>query len=244
MSRAVVLTAAAGSFPGLVEAIRALPAAVEEHPLMSFAPPLDWRPVDEAIAGLSRFAAIAVTSPRAAGAFAARLALHPDPMPPVWASGPGTVAALGATVTIVRTPPEQLVGDRGAAAALATAMLEAGLGGPVLFPCGEIRHDELPARLRAEGVTVQEVICYRSVLASEAAARLAVERARVLVVASPSVADLLSRARPSGLRPLLLAVGPTTAAAAHASGWRPDGVAKRPTVEGLTAGVRGLLATR
>jgi uroporphyrinogen-III synthase len=40
----------------------------------------------------------------------------------------------------------------------------------------------------------------------------------------------------------MLAVGPTTAAAARASGWAPAAVAARPDVEALVAGVRSLVA--
>ena len=243
MVETVVVTASAVSFPGLVEALRGLPAAVEERPLMTFSPPVDWSPVDRAIAELGRFDALAVTSPRAARAFAERLA-GPRTAPPVWAAGAGTATALGTALGPVRTPPADVVGTVGAAAALSRAMLEAGVRGPVLFPCGEVRREELPARLRAEGIEVVEVVCYRSVLAGAAAARTAAERARVLVVASPSVADLLARACPPGARPALLAVGPTTAAAARAAGWIPAGVARRAAVDALVAGVRALLATR
>jgi uroporphyrinogen-III synthase len=237
----IVVTASVGTFPGLTEALRALPAAVEERPLMTFAPPLDWAPVDQAIAELARFEAVAVTSPRAARAFAERLGPRRE-RPNVWAAGSGTAAALGTALGAARTPAAGSVGKLGAAAALARDMLAAGIRGPVLFPCGEIRRDELPARLRAEGLEVTEVVCYRSVLAGESAARDAAERARVLVVASPSVADLLARACPPGARPALLAVGPTTAAAARASGWPPSAVAKRPAVDALVSGVRTLLA--
>lgn len=242
MPGTVVITASAGSFPGLADALRALPAAVEERPLMSFVAPLDWGPVDRAIEALPRFDAVAVTSPRAGRAFAERVGELRDP-PPVWAAGPGTAMSLGKGLGPVRTPPDRAVGTMGAAAALARAMLEAGVRGPVLFPCGEIRRDELPARLRTEGIEVTEVICYRPVLAGELEARNAATRARILVVASPSVADLLARACPAGDRPALLAVGPTTAAAARASGWPPDAVAKRPAVGSLVSSVRSLLAS-
>jgi uroporphyrinogen-III synthase len=144
----------------------------------------------------------------------------------------------------VRRPEEGPVGERGAAAALADALLAAGVRGPVLFPCGDIRRDELPARLRDGGISVEEVVCYRSVLAGEPAARRAAERAQVLIVASPSVADLLARACPPGIRPALLAVGPTTASAARASGWPPAGVAAHPTAEALAVAVRALIASR
>lgn len=248
MPDAVVVTASVGSFPGLVEALRALPAVVEERPLMTFAPPLDWAPLNRALGELARFDAVAVTSPRAAAAFGERLTAGgrkrpAETLPPAWAAGAGTAAALDGVLEPVRTPPERAAGQLGAASALARAMLAAGVRGPVLFPCGEIRRDELPARLRAGGVEVEEVVCYRSVLAGEAAARNAVERARVLVVASPSVAELLARTCPAGRRPRLLAAGPTTAAAAEASGWPPAVVAARPTVDAIVAGVRTLLAT-
>lgn len=241
MAGSVVVTASAGTFPGLAEAIRALGAAVEERPLMAFEPPLDWGPVDEAVAGLDRFEAVAVTSPRAARAFLERLS-GVSHRPAVWAAGPGTATALGTTLGPARIPPADATGRLGAAAALARAMLKAGVRGPVLFPCGEIRREELPARLRAQGVEVREVVCYRSVLAGEDAARSAVEGARVLVVASPSVAGLVAGACPPGRRPALLAVGPTTAAAARAAGWPPAAVARRPAVDALVPVLRSLLA--
>jgi uroporphyrinogen-III synthase len=161
----------------------------------------------------------------------------------VWSGGRGTTAALAPLAAAVRSPSEDQSGRVGAAAALAAAMLEAGVAGPVLYPCGEIRRDELPTRLRHEGIEVDEVVCYRAVLADEEMARAAAERAAILVVASPRVADLLARVSPAGARPRMLAVGPTTAAAARASGWPPAAVAARPDIEALLSGVRSLLAS-
>jgi uroporphyrinogen-III synthase len=243
-----VLTVSPGAFPGLADGLRELPAIVEELPLLTFAPPMDWAPVDRALRDLSRYAALAFTSPRAATAFIGRYgelgrgSRRGDALPPVWSGGPGTSAALAPLAPAVHSASEDEIGRVGAAAALAAAMLESGVAGPVLFPCGEIRRDELPTRLRHEGIEVDEVVCYRAVLAGEAAARAAAERAAILVVASPSVADLLARVARSGARPRMLAVGPTTAAAARASGWPPAAVADRPDVEALLAGVRSLLA--
>jgi uroporphyrinogen-III synthase len=88
------------------------------------------------------------------------------------------------------------------------------------------------------------VVCYRSVLADESQARKAAARGTVLVVASPSVADLLARACPSTTRPELLAVGPITAASARAAGWSPAAVAEAPTVRALSSAILGLLASR
>jgi uroporphyrinogen-III synthase len=245
----VVLTVSPGAFPGLADGLRELPVIVEECPLLTFVPPIDWAPVDRALGDLSRYDALAFTSPRAATAFIGRYSQagrgsnrRAGALPPVWSGGPSTTAALAPLASAVHSAPEDETGRVGAAAALAAAMLESGVAGPVLFPCGEIRRDELPTRLRHEGIEVDEVVCYRAVLAGEAAARAAAERAAILVVASPSVADLLARVARSGARPRMLAVGPTTAAAARASGWPPAAVSDRPDVEALLAGVRSLLA--
>jgi uroporphyrinogen-III synthase len=244
----VIVTASAGAFPGLVGALQAIPVAVEEVPLLTFAPPLDWAPVDAALRALGRYGAVAFTSPRSARAFAERLAGlgASGPWPPVWAAGNGTSQALreglGERGPEIRQPDPRTVGERGAAAALVSAMTAAGVAGPVLFPCGDLRRDELPARLRDDGVEVDEVVCYRSVLAAEREAREVAERAQIIVVASPSVADLLARACPSGVRPAMVAVGPTTAAAARASGWPPDAVSSRPAAGALASAVRALVA--
>ena len=214
---------------------------------MSFAPPVDWGPLDGALDRLESYAAVAFTSPRAAAAVGNRLAGRRKPPKPntlVWAAGEATQSALGGLLGPVRTAAVADLALHGAAEALARAMLEAGTDGPVLFPCGDNRRDALPDRLRSCGLRVDEVVCYRSVLASKAAAQAAADRSTVLVVASPSVADLLIRACPPNARPDLVAVGPTTAAAARASGWSPAAVADRPSVEALAAAVRSVLATR
>jgi uroporphyrinogen-III synthase len=245
----VVLTGSAGSFPGLIEALREVPVAVEQRPLLRFAPPLDWEPVDAALEQLSSYGAVALTSPRAAGAIAQRIRAREmsrvsQSVPEVWAVGPGTVAALEGSLGTARSRGKGGDGGENGGAALARAMIAAGVQGPVLFLCGEARREELPATLRKEGIVVDEVVCYRSVLASESEARAAAASGSPLVVASPSVAELLARACPPPARPGLLAVGPTTAAAARAAGWPPSAVAAEPTARAVQAAVMGLLATR
>src|SRR5919204_596873 len=134
MQGTVVVTASAGTFPGLLAALQAIPVAVEEHPLMSFAPPLDWTPVDSALERLRRYEAVAFTSPRSARAFVDRVIAAgrqagfsgPDG-PDLWASGAGTAAALGDLSVPLHTPEGRLTGSLGAAAALARAMLDAGI---------------------------------------------------------------------------------------------------------------------
>jgi uroporphyrinogen-III synthase len=244
--RTVVLTASAGTFSGLGEALSDLPVLIEERPLIHFAFPEDWTELDSALERMDSYTAMALTSPRAARAVLDRVRATgvawgaASRRPVVWASGPATAAVLEETLGPISTAPTELVGKQGAGASVAQAMLDAGTAGRVLYPCGESRRDELPAQLRSRGIQVDEVVCYRSVLAGENAARTVAVRASVLVVSSPAVAQLLARAC-TQTRPDLLAVGPTTAEAARASGWVPTAVAREPTVGALAECLRTLL---
>jgi uroporphyrinogen-III synthase len=114
--------------------------------------------------------------------------------------------------------------------------------GCVLFPCGDHRRDELPARLRAAGIAVDEVVCYGTVLASAEEARDVAADAAVLVVASPTVAKLLAHACATEPRPAIVAIGPTTAEACRAAGWPAGAVAAHPTVDAVRTAVRSLLS--
>jgi uroporphyrinogen-III synthase len=240
----VVVTASPGTFVGLAERLNQPGIRVEEQPLIGFEAPESWAGLDAAVSTLNRFNAVALTSPRAAHAFAERLRLGDLSgsinQPVIWAIGQGTARALGYLADQARL----LKGGAGGspAAALARAMLAAGCQGPVLFPCGETHRDELPSILRAGGCEVEEVVCYRSVLASRAQAEAAAARASLLVVTSPRVMQLLVDSCPSHQRPRLVAIGSTTAASAQASGWRPDAVAGKPSTGGVASAITRALA--
>jgi uroporphyrinogen-III synthase len=244
-----VITASAGSFPGLADALSAPGRAVTEQPLIHFKGPSDWTVLDQALERLHDYRAVALTSPRAATALVTRLVQRAirwplvDP-PQVWAGGSATAAALGGTLGAVRTPEEREVGSIGAAAALAQAMLDARVAGPVLFPCGSTRRELLSQRLRGSEVSVDEVVCYQSVLADESEAKAKTAGATLLIVASPSVAHLLVDAWPPGSRPDLIAVGPTTAAAAREGGWEPAAMASDPARNAVVTAVGEVLARR
>jgi uroporphyrinogen-III synthase len=237
----VVLTVSSGVLAGLAEALPGI--AVEEVPLLSFAPPKDWSQVDRALERLGEFGAIAFTSPRAARAVADRAIVRGwvfDGAIPVWVTGLATATALKA----VLGQPRLAAGDEraeGAGASLAKAMVEAGTKSPVLYPCGEIHREELPRVLAKARIIVHPVTCYRPVLAGEAEARAALAGADVLVVGSSRVAELLAGIARTGPRPALLALGPTTAAAAREAGWPPDAMAARPTSDALAECVRQLI---
>jgi len=232
-----VSTLSPGALDGLADALAGEPVTLMERPLLGFDAPADWTPLDLALARLREYGAVALTSPRAARAVAqrSRALASGAARPPVsiWAAGRATAQALGDGWGPVRLPPVPAPGaDReGAGSNLASAMLAARTPGPVLYPGGEVRRDELTRMLTAAGVAVEEVVCYRAVLASAAEAQNVARQADVLIVGSPRVAQLLATACPPDSRPRLLALGSTTAQAAEAAGWAPAGAAATPTAE-------------
>jgi uroporphyrinogen-III synthase len=249
MRGAVIVTASEGSFPGLADALRERSIEVIHRPLIGFAPPSDWGPLDAALDRASTYDAIALTSPRAGKAVADRVSARGISWPQipgqgVWATGQATAASLDERFGSVHVPHGVEQESAGAAAQLARAMVAARLTGSVLFPCGDRRRDELPSVLRTAGIKVDEVVCYRTVLAQPSDARAAASRGALLVVASPSVLQLLARACPAGERPDLLAVGPTTAGTARELKWTPAAVAGAPTVSGVFEAITSLLAQR
>jgi uroporphyrinogen-III synthase len=243
----VVLTASAGAFPGLAAALAEMSIQLVTRPLLSFEPPVDWAPLDNALAQRRRFQAVALTSPRAAQALAERIDVSgltwDDDAPAVWVVGSATEEALRGRAPVLKPDTSPEPGET-AAASLARAMLKAGVASRVLFPCGDRRRDELPALLQSHGIRVDEVVCYRSVLASREQARAAVTGGTIVIVASPSVAALLAEVCPGPTHPRLVAVGSTTAEAAQAAGWLPAAVAAEPSTPALAAAVTGLLAAR
>jgi uroporphyrinogen III methyltransferase/synthase len=240
----VVSTLSGGALAGLAAELANDGILVEECPLLQFAPPTDWEPVDHALAELDRYQAVAFTSPRAAAAVATRLRsrqLRPKKqIPATWATGSATAAPLGSLFGAIRILSEDETRGRGAGDALARAMLAAGTGSPVLYPCGEIHRFELTSQLTEAGCVVREVICYRSVPVPASLAGEVARRADVLVVGSPRVAELLLSVCPPGRRPRLLALGPTTAATSRRGGWPPDAEAERPNVAEVAKRLRTL----
>lgn len=238
----VVLTGTSGSLEGLPGLLRDLGLAVDATPLVAFAPAEDLGPLDAALDRISQYAAIAVTSPRAAEALVQRamargISLREAPV--VW-TGAASAEALRRCFPAVEVPGHASTGPASLAVTIANAMLAAGVGSPVLFPCGEVHREELPVRLRASGRRVEQVICYRTVPAGLEEAGAALARADIIVATSPTVASLLARVRKPGTRAALVVIGPTTAEAAASAGWTPDAIAERPTGNAVARAVQSL----
>jgi uroporphyrinogen-III synthase len=194
----------------------------------NFAGALD--PILDQIAG---FGAIALTSPRGARALGERLRTRAGsgPLPDVWVAGPATATA----ARRFAAPRRSLAGT--GALALAEAMVAAGVAGPVLYPCGSERRDELPRWLRGAGHVVHEVVCYAARLAPVVEIRAALTQADLVLIGSLRVMLAAAAAVPAEKRRGLICLGPATARAARSQGWEPRAIAELPNVDGVLAAI-------
>jgi len=157
-----------------------------------------------------------------------------DGLPRFVAIGKGTASALEAAGLPVDVMPEEAVSDR-----IAAVMGEVA-GKRVLVPGSDLARALVGAELRAAGAIVDEVVAYRTILGEPDAAALAELRRGVdaVLFSSPSTARNFSRivGGPAALGKALVAcIGPVTAEAAEALGYRVDLVAKEHGSEGLLA---------
>lgn len=158
--------------------------------------------------------------------------------------GPGTAAALGA---LGRTA--DLVPDDPTGAGLGAAFRGAGLspGDRVLRVRGDRASTEVEDALLALGAVVEPWTVYRTVtLPPPPAARTAIAQGSLDAVtfASGSAVDGFEAGLPAhGLHGRILAacLGPVTARAATAAGWRRVVVAREPSAEGLATAIADAL---
>ncbi len=236
----VLFTGAPGALAGLDAVVEAEGAQFTEWPLLAFAPPTDSAPLETALHRLAAYAAIAITSPRAATAVAQVVEQDDIDLtlaPAVWTS-PACETALRPLFPHVEVSPRDRGGSLGVA--LAEMMLRHGVGSPVLLPCGDLHREELVTALRAAGRVVEVVEAYRTVMAPPSQAQAAMAAADIVVVTSPSVARLLASVEHRE-RPALVAIGPTTAHEARLHGWPADAVAASPEVSAVASAIHSLL---
>lgn len=122
------------------------------------------------------------------------------------------------------------------------ASLPGGAGDRAIAPVAELASNDLAEGLRARGFDVEVVVAYRTVtpeITTEDIERIVASD--VVLVTSPSVIHRLATLLPIDALPLLVAIGPTSAAAVEAEGGSVAAVADEPSVDGLIgAAVRTL----
>jgi uroporphyrinogen III methyltransferase / synthase len=234
--RRVVITRARAQASALSARLRELGAVVIEVPTIRIDPPDDGgAALEEAARDLAagRYDWVVFSSANAVTALLAHLedarSFGPARIAVV---GPGTAETLAGWRIVPELVPER---------AIAEGLLEAfpdppGTDARILLPRAAEGRDVLPAGLAAAGWHVDALEAYRTVpVALNASDRVAVAGADAVCFASASaVRGLLEAAGgPEIVPPVVVCIGPSTAAAATAAGLAIASVAERHTIPGL-----------
>jgi uroporphyrinogen-III synthase len=235
----VLVTRPRAQSASFADALRALGATPVELPAIQIAP-APFGPLDDALERLVDYDWLIFTSVNGVHATFERLrALGGDPAAvaaSIGAIGRATAEAVRAHGAAVAFVPERFVAEAAVEGLVARGMA----GQRVLLPRADIARDTLPDGLRAAGAHVDVVVAYRTLPADEVDASVLAElrsdRFDVLTFASPStvrsVAALLGETRPR--HGVVACIGPITATAARAAGFRVDVEADEYSLAGLT----------
>jgi uroporphyrinogen-III synthase len=252
--RRVIVTRAATQAGELLDLLRARGAEPVACPAIAVEPPESYTPLDASIRSLTSYDWLAFTSTNAVAAFADRLAVLGQVVPPEL-----RIAAVGgatgrASSQRLRAP--DFVPSTALAAAMAAELPDAA-GRRVLFPRGEMAGDALPTGLRARGAVVDEVIAYRTVTGEGLAALTQLMRGggvdAILFMSASSVRVLGAAADATGpadapagrgSRPVVICIGPETARAAREAGVNVSAVATDKSAEGVVDALERWYARR
>ncbi|HXW57517.1 MAG TPA: uroporphyrinogen-III synthase [Candidatus Cybelea sp.] len=245
--KAVVLTRAYDQASELVSAIEAEGARVLLFPLVGFAPPADWGPLDTQLARLDSFGAILFLSKNAVRYVAERsrtLGIGWD-FPP--ARRPLLAAVGRGTEQTARREGMWMdyVAQKPSAASLVRELGPSLAGRHVLVPRSDRGDEVLPRALEELGAEVTQVIAYRTTAPEHPDRRVLrrIRRAEVdaLLFSSPSAFQNLCALIP--LRDVVrlsskigfAAIGGTTARAMREAGVRVEIEAREPSAAGVAS---------
>ena len=230
--RSVVVTRAAEQASRLVAMLAHLGATVVEVPTIAVVDPPDGgAALAEAAARVDRYDWVVLTSTNGVARFLAALG-RPAAGLRVAVVGPGTADALRAGGVEPTLVPERFVAE---------ALLEVFPAGPgrVLLPQASAARPVLVDGLRTAGWEVDAVVAYRTVPARPSAPVL--ERAAaadaITFTSGSTVTGYLAAAGPDAVPPVVVCIGPVTAAAAEEGGLAVTAVAAEHTIDGLAAAV-------
>jgi uroporphyrinogen III methyltransferase / synthase len=241
--RRVVVTRARTQASVLSERLRDLGARPIEVPTIELAPPADGGAgLDRAATGLAedRYEWVVFTSANAVDALMAHI---PDARSmgstSIAAVGPGTASALER----YRLIPD-LVPDHQLAEGLVEAFPDPpGAGASVLFPRAAEGREVLLDGLSEAGWKVDLVEAYRTVPAvpSREMMTAVAEADAACFTASSTVSGFLSAFGLGAVPPVVVCIGPVTAATAEDAGIRVAAVASTHTIDGLVAALVAVL---
>ena len=225
----ILITRAAAQSAALARELSARGALPAVLPLVSFAEPEDFAPLDHAIAAIAQFGWLILTSAQAVRAFTERAADLQWPLPRT--GSPPRVACVGpVTAEAARKAnlPVEYVAAAHSGVALTNELGSKLHGAKVLLPRSDRANPDLPAALRRHGAQVTEVIAYRTlrpgVIDQAQLAKVAEDQADAILFFSPSaVQHFAELAGAEQLRAFqdklaITAVGPVTAKALREAG--------------------------
>jgi uroporphyrinogen III methyltransferase/synthase len=216
--------------------LRSAGCALLRIPLIRIAAPASWDALDAALARISDYDGVLLTSTQAVRWFTGRLVdcgIEHRSLPPVHAVGPKTAAAAKDIGLAVEQLPSAFYG-----ATMAAEMKDVE-GKRYLQPTSDIARDELVRVLAERGARVEQVAAYRTLPASDDDIRRLREAAEVgfdcAAFFSPSAVRQFRAALPNWRQgaTYVAVIGATTAAEAERTGLRVDIVAAQQTAESL-----------
>ena len=236
----VVITRAAAQSEAMSRELSARGAIPVVLPLVSFADPEDFAPLDAAIAGIQRFDWIILTSAQAVRALAKRgkevmrSLMYSESELRIACVGPATAEAARQAGL-----PVEYVAVTHTGAGLAEELGNRLQGARVLLPRSDRANQDLPQALKRHGAQVTEVIAYRTLRPTEVdrrnLAQIGDGAADAVLFFSPSaVQHFAERFGGDQLQALqdklaITAVGPVTANALREAGVRRIVLAKETT---------------
>ncbi len=243
--RRIVVTRAPEQARELIHGLERFGANVVLLPMVSFAPPEDWRKLDEQLRRLDWFQAILFLSKNAVRYILDRCAqlgikceLLGSSNRLIAAVGPATAKALEERGIRVN-----YVAEKGTGEALAGELRQSLAGRRVLLPRSDRGDERVTATLREAGAEVTEVVAYRTTAPTEADVNVfaAILRAEVdaVLFASPSAFENFrtkvgaTETRNLSNRVDFVAIGPSTARAIRESHSLVAVRAEEPSAAGL-----------
>jgi uroporphyrinogen III methyltransferase/synthase len=232
-----------GTSESLSERLTGLGARVFEVPAISFAPPEDLAPLDQALLSQEAYDWLVFTSGNAVRAVKERLAaLQRDLRIPIASVGPSTTARC---LELLGVEAELQPAKDYRAEGLVEAFAQKGVTGcRMLLPGSDRARPTLAEGLRRLGAEVDVRTAYRTLTPEGVVSRLAevLEKGVNLVtLASPSAVDAYASCRGAKGTPVVV-LGPVTAVAAEEAGLDLRAVAQPSTLDGLVQAILTFLA--
>ncbi len=236
----VVVTRARSQSGDLSARLHSLGADVIEFPTIEIRPPVDWSPMDNAIANLSAYDWLIFTSANGVRYFVERLEGSPRDLRSLRARictiGPATRRAVESLHLKVDLMPEEYVAE-----GLLQAFKPHEIAGKrMLLPRAAVARDLVPAELTRRGARVDVVEAYRTAIPEDAAARAQAIFSSgrkpdwITFTSSSTVKNFLETAGRDVLDGVQIAsIGPVTSATIRKHGLEVTAEASPFTVDGL-----------